>query len=94
MIRFKSSLEEQNLCMILRELTITAAFSLRDFCNSGSNVWQLIIAPKSSTVVVSFTKFAELQLRMARFGEVLELKRLDAPEPSATSEVPVLRRAG
>jgi hypothetical protein len=43
----------------------------------GTGIWLFRVAPRNAEISVSFTKFAELQLLLARNGEVISLVRTD-----------------
>lgn len=76
-ITITSSLREEQLVTEVSQISETSAFKMTSLSHLGGKTWQMDFAPRRENLWVSFTKFAELQLGIARLGDVLELRRTD-----------------
>lgn len=76
-ITLTSSYEPAALERFVESLISTTPFSLFALEPIGPRTWQLRVGPYKETLVIGFAKFAELQLLLARCGEVVELRRTD-----------------
>jgi len=76
-ITLRSTLDRDALESEVLGLAASGPFTVTGPEPRGAGTWLFRVAPRSADISVSFTKFAELQLLLARSGEVLSLVRTD-----------------
>lgn len=76
-VRFESSLDESAIRSHIDRILQCGPFVLTCCDAVGPRIWELEFAPRAQHLAISFAKFAELQLQLARCGEVLSLQRSD-----------------
>ena len=77
-VTFQSSLDDSAIRSHIDRMLHCGPFVLTCCDAVGPRIWELEFVPRAQHLAISFAKFAELQLQLARCGEVLSLRRRDS----------------
>ena len=84
-ITFRTGLAREALGLLVDEVSAAGPFAVGTPEPKGLDTWLLRIEPHHGGLAVGFAKVAELQLLLARAGEVLLLARTDADDLAVAS---------
>ncbi len=84
-ITLRSRLHETQLKEVLGGLLSTTPFVMGRFAATAEQTFRMSLMAKRQDIVISFAKFAEVQLLLARHGNVVEFRQIDEEQLRAVS---------